>query len=296
MADDVAPLASLSLTHVYYVSPPPLARLPPPARTDPYSRQDPADPVSYFCAFLALVPQALCVVYATLMWSTREAEVILMFAGQMACEAFNFALKRLIKEERPPTLGVGKGYGMPSSHAQFSVFWAVAVGLFLVVRHKPRSTSRAVRSGPGSGAGANVGKLGESTAGRMARLRGSGLGQIQLQDVEAYAHQPWSVIERVAVSLVALMLASMVAWSRIYLGYHTPTQVLVGCFAGFVCAVGWFVVTHVLRQTGILAQALDLPVARWFRIRDLVVEEDMCQAGWEKWEEKRLATERLKKN
>jgi dolichyldiphosphatase len=28
-------------------------------------------------------------------------EVILMFAGQLACEALNFALKRLIKEERP---------------------------------------------------------------------------------------------------------------------------------------------------------------------------------------------------
>ncbi|OIW29898.1 PAP2-domain-containing protein [Coniochaeta ligniaria NRRL 30616] len=280
MADDITPLASLSLTHVYY---------------------DPSDPISYLCAFLALVPQALCVVYATLMWSTREAEVILMFAGQMACEAFNFALKRLIKEERPPTLGVGKGYGMPSSHAQFAVFWAVALGLFLVVRHKPRSTSRVVlggnaRSGPGTGAGANVGMPGESTAGRTTRFRGGGLGQIQLRDVEAYAHQPWSLIERVAVSAVALVLASMVAGSRIYLGYHTPKQVLAGCLAGFVCAIGWFAVTYLLRQTGFLAQALNWPVVRWFRIRDLVIEEDMCQAGWEKWEEKRLAAEQLKKN
>lgn len=222
-----------------------------------------------------------------------------MFAGQMACEAFNFALKRLIKEERPPTLGVGKGYGMPSSHAQFAVFWAVALGLFLVVRHKPRSTSRVamtVRSGPGTGAGANVGKPGESTAGRTTRFRGGGLGQIQLQDVEAYAHQPWSLIERVAVSVAALVLASMVAASRVYLGYHTPTQVLAGCLAGFACAIGWFAVTYLLRQTGYLAQALTWPVARWFRIRDLVIEEDMCQAGWEKWEEKRLAAEQLKKN
>ena len=74
------PLASLSLTHVHY---------------------NPNDPISYLCAWLALVPQGLCVVYVTLIWSTREAEVLLMFAGQMTCEALNWVLKRYIKEERP---------------------------------------------------------------------------------------------------------------------------------------------------------------------------------------------------
>ncbi|KAL2160684.1 hypothetical protein VTH06DRAFT_1373, partial [Thermothelomyces fergusii] len=106
--DDIAPLASFSLTHVYY---------------------DPADPLSTASAFLSLLPQALCVAYATLLWSTREAEVLLMFAGQLACEAVNLALKRLIREERPRRLG--GGYGMPSSHAQFAAFWAVALALFL---------------------------------------------------------------------------------------------------------------------------------------------------------------------
>jgi dolichyldiphosphatase len=75
-----APLASFSLTHVHY---------------------DPADRLSYLCAWLALVPQGLCVVYATLIWSNREIEIGLMFAGQMSCEALNWCLKRYIKEERP---------------------------------------------------------------------------------------------------------------------------------------------------------------------------------------------------
>lgn len=74
------PLASLSLTHIHYV---------------------PGDRVSYACAWLALVPQALCVVYTTLIWATREAEIGLMFAGQLACEGLNWVLKRYIKEERP---------------------------------------------------------------------------------------------------------------------------------------------------------------------------------------------------
>ncbi|KAF3348216.1 putative oxidoreductase [Verticillium dahliae VDG2] len=107
--DDTRPLASLSLTHVYY---------------------DPSDPLSLVCAWLALLPQALCVVYATLAFASREAEVALMFAGQLACEAVNFALKRLIKEARPRRIH-GKGYGMPSSHAQFVAFWALYLVLFL---------------------------------------------------------------------------------------------------------------------------------------------------------------------
>ncbi|KEY76961.1 hypothetical protein PAP2 [Aspergillus fumigatus] len=74
------PLASLSLTHVHY---------------------NPEDPLSLLSAWLALVPQALCVAYVTLIWASREMEVILMFSGQMGCEAFNFVLKRIIKEERP---------------------------------------------------------------------------------------------------------------------------------------------------------------------------------------------------
>lgn len=63
--------------------------------------KDASDPVAYLCAWLALVPQVLTVVYTTLIWSSREIEIILMFAGQMGCEVLNFLLKRLIKGERP---------------------------------------------------------------------------------------------------------------------------------------------------------------------------------------------------
>ncbi|TAQ85207.1 hypothetical protein B7494_g6468 [Chlorociboria aeruginascens] len=113
---DDTPLASLSLTHVHY---------------------NPNDPISYFCAWLALVPQGLCVVYATLVWSTREIEILLMFGGQLACEALNFALKRLLKEERPSRMH-GKGYGMPSSHSQFVAFFSISLTLFLLFRHQPK--------------------------------------------------------------------------------------------------------------------------------------------------------------
>ena len=97
---ETAPLASLSLTHVHYVRPQSPLRVPSRSSPPPL-QQNPSDPLSYLCAWLALLPQALCVIYVTLIWSTREIEILLMFAGQLGCEALNFLLKRLIKEERP---------------------------------------------------------------------------------------------------------------------------------------------------------------------------------------------------
>ncbi|KAF4471389.1 dolichyldiphosphatase [Fusarium albosuccineum] len=234
MDDDTTPLASLSVTHVYY---------------------DPHDKLSLICAYLALLPQALCVVYATLVLFTREVEVALMFAGQLACEAINFALKRLIKEERPRRIH-GKGYGMPSSHAQFVAFWSVSLALFLLVRHRPPKV-----------------------------LRGR---------AQSSVHRPWSVPERLAVSVAGAVIAAVTAWSRVYLNYHTARQVIVGCVAGVISAVGWFVIVAVVRQTGWLGWALETRLSRAFRVRDLVVEEDMCQAGWEKWEERRTTSSKKK--
>ncbi|KAG5999122.1 hypothetical protein E4U54_002052 [Claviceps lovelessii] len=226
MIDETAPLASLSVTHVYY---------------------DPDDPISLLCAYLALLPQVLCVVYATLILSTREVEILFMFAGQLACEALNFLLKRLIKEERPRRIH-GKGYGMPSSHAQFVAFWSVSLALFLLLRHKPPASAR------------------------------------QQQQQEQAQARPWSLLERMAISLMAAVVAAATAWSRIYLNYHTPRQVLVGSAMGVIIALVWYAFTSTVRHTGLMTRGLDLSIARALRLRDLVVSEDMCQAGWEKWE------------
>ena len=162
----------------------------------------------------------------------------------MACEALNFTLKRLLKEERPKQMH-GKGYGMPSSHAQFVAFFSISLTLFLLFRHVPKQATP--------------------------------------------SHTPLSMLARVGLSGVALANAGLVAWSRIYLSYHTPKQVMVGCLAGVITGVSWFLVTTVVRQIGLLSWALDQPLVRLFRMRDLVVEEDLCQSGWEKWEVKRIA-------
>jgi dolichyldiphosphatase len=183
--------------------------------------------------------------YATLIWSTREIEILMMFGGQMACEALNFALKRILKEERPKQMH-GKGYGMPSSHAQFVAFFSLSLTLFLLFRHVPKKPTP--------------------------------------------SHTPLSMTARVGLSALALANAGLVSWSRIYLSYHTPKQVLVGVGAGIFSAISWFLLTAVIRQIGLLHWILDQYPTRLFRMRDLVVEEDLCQAGWEKWETKRIST------
>lgn len=211
-----------------------------------------------------------------------------MFAGQLACEAVNFALKRIIKEERPQRIHkTGKGYGMPSSHAQFVAFWAVAMTLFLLVRHTPSWKDHGYRpaapqQGNGNGNGGDARQL-------RSEARRSRWGQDWVM-VETYAHRPWSYAERAVASIFVLGVAAAVAWSRIYLGYHTSKQVLVGTFAGALSALAWYGITHVVRQTGLLHWALESPPARGLRLRDLVVTEDLSQAGWEKWEDRKVTT------
>jgi dolichyldiphosphatase len=180
-----------------------------------------------------------------------------MFAGQMACEALNWVLKRYIKEERPrgrtspfcvkmetddSSEMHGKGYGMPSSHAQFVSFFSVTLTLFLLFRHVPHPTD---------------------------------------------THTPFSFGGRFMLSLLALACAGAVAASRIYLSYHTPKQVYVGVAAGAICAIVWFGITTYLRRSGWIEWALETWIAKMFRVRDLVVQEDLVDSGWARWVERR---------
>ena len=107
--------------------------------------------------------------------------------------------------------------------------------------------------------------------------------------VPSSTHTPTSFLERLALSIVACICAGTVATSRIYLNYHTPRQVLVGCVAGAAIALAWFLFTTFLRRYGWIAWALENPLARGLRMRDLVITEDLADAGWGRWESRRKA-------
>ena len=144
----------------------------------------------------------------------------------------------------------GKGYGMPSSHAQFVTYFSTTLTLFLLFRHVPHPTE---------------------------------------------THTPFNLVQRLLLSIVALGCAAAVASSRIYLNYHTPKQVLVGCAAGAISAVLWFAFTTYLRRAGWVEWLLETQIAHMLRIRDLVVQEDLVDSGWARWVERRKRAEGLKK-
>lgn len=91
----------------------------------------------------------------------------------------------------------------------------------------------------------------------------------------------------ILLTLLILLSASAVAYSRIYLTYHTSSQVLVGCAAGAGCALAWFCATAMARWMGVVEGVLEGEVMRWLKMRDLVVEESLEEAGWERWENRR---------
>ncbi len=123
---------------------------------------------------------------------------------------------------------LGKGYGMPSSHAQFVEYFSTFLILFLLLRHDSHNHPYA-----------------------------------------SSTHVPVPHWQRLLLSCAALGCAAAVAQSRIYLNYHKPRQVYVGIAAGILCAVAWFSLIGAARNAGLVDWMLDLPPARFFRLRDL---------------------------
>lgn len=96
-------------------------------------------------------------------------------------------------------------------------------------------------------------------------------------------HTPTTFNQRILLSLLSSLFAASVCLSRVYLSYHTPNQVLVGCTVGVVTAIIWFSVVSIARRTGWITWALDRRELTLLRVRDLVVEEDLAESGWERW-------------
>jgi dolichyldiphosphatase len=97
---------------------------------------DPSHPVylSIPLTLLSLSPIFLFVSYFTLLIFSRRLTLLYLAIGQVGNECLSWGLKRLWKGDRPyKGLGeVGRGYGMPSSHAQaagFLVVWGLGYWL-----------------------------------------------------------------------------------------------------------------------------------------------------------------------
>jgi dolichyldiphosphatase len=100
------------------------------------------------------------------------------------------------------------------------------------------------------------------------------------------SYRPSTFSERLLVALLACLCAILVAVSRVYLSYHTPKQVWVGFGAGISFALAWFAFTTYLRSARWIDWGLGLEISRNLRFRDLILTEDLQDAGWGRWEDR----------
>ncbi|KAJ6259733.1 Dolichyldiphosphatase [Drechslerella dactyloides] len=265
------PLASLSITHVSY---------------------DPTDPLSLVAAYLSLVPQGLMVVYAVLIFSHRELEIVLACVGQLGNEAVNYVLKRLIKEARPTSMyniiisifilhclvrkaGFGHPYLLPS----------YLLGLLIYL-----TRTRFCRAKPLTWICV--------FANATLDLKGKGYGMpsshTQFMFFFATYISLWIAVRNHAIPitvkpllLLALpILATGIAAARVYLHYHTPRQVMVGAGAGVAIGIGWFVATALMKNLAggvIWDLLLENPLSKALYVKDECVEVDLQQRDWEMW-------------
>ncbi|KAI8920235.1 hypothetical protein PhCBS80983_g05532 [Powellomyces hirtus] len=76
-----------------------------------------------------------------------------------------------------------------------------------------------------------------------------------------FRHAVWKPL----ICAACILMAALVAYSRIRLSYHTPKQVIVGLTCGTIFAGLWFLLCD-----NVLIPAVDLdhPIARWLLLKD----------------------------
>lgn len=79
---------------------------------------------------------------------------------------------------------------------------------------------------------------------------------------------PIKRVWKLSMTAFLLLSAAGVAFSRVYLEYHTTPQVIVGLTLGLVLGLAFFVILTVAREFGIVQWVLRWPVVHAFSIKD----------------------------
>jgi len=109
-----------------------------------YVTYEQGDFLGFLLALASLTPMLVVVAQVTAVIITESSQrrcwAIWLLLGQILNEIINLILKRIFRQSRPITSD-RLDYGMPSSHAQFSVFLAFAL-LFILYCHQSRFDKR----------------------------------------------------------------------------------------------------------------------------------------------------------
>lgn len=92
----------------------------------------------------------------------------------------------------------------------------------------------------------------------------------------------WNLLRKASI----VVTAAAVCVSRVYLTYHTGSQVLLGVCVGLVFGIAWFSLFEVSRTHGLVDWILDLKIARYFLLKDTTIDEGL-RDEWHRWHERR---------
>lgn len=161
----------------------------------------------------------LLVAYLASFVTRRSLWVAALVIGQLANEGLNVVLKHIIKQPRPVSTASSyvKSYGMPSDHAQFMAFAAVFVGLFFIRRLRLPEA------------------LGDKKSDDSSNKEGAWVSP----NKGAYPRFV-SLLIRWGAAALGVSGAAAVAWSRVYLGYHTTEQIAAGFALGAVVGIAYY--------------------------------------------------------
>lgn len=180
------------------------------------------DQIAVFLALMCKIPYVLSLYRILVLHASRDINDVLLCLGYGLNTVVSKGLKEVIRQPRPDygceSLGNCHEYGMPSNHAQFMAF-CFSVTLLSYLAKKKVVASRGTRAG---------------FADRLVT----------------------SKMFAMEISLLGIS-SVIISWARVYLGYHTLLQVLVGYMLGVVCALAWWSLTGNLHSQGILDAACE---------------------------------------
>jgi dolichyldiphosphatase len=79
------------------------------------------------------------------------------------------------------------------------------------------------------------------------------------------------------ICLVTFGMATVVAYSRIHLKYHTPKQVLVGYTLGIVFGCVWYMIVEMILRPFVYPRIVSSWIARALLIRDSAASGNVFQ-------------------
>ncbi|ODQ49882.1 PAP2-domain-containing protein [Saitoella complicata NRRL Y-17804] len=89
--------------------------------------------------------------------------------------------------------------------------------------------------------------------------------------------------QRIALSVAAVTLSTLVCVSRVVLGYHSIKQVVVGNSLGYVLASVWWFAVQELQRWGVSGWVLQLWPMKLMYVKDMFGEGPGLKEEWQRW-------------